>query len=293
MCTQECFDAIQNAIDGTELDVAISEDAAYADLAIQVWMQDRRVIERIHAEQFLLRPRSFEYYKTTNNPVPDFVEPDAETIHRLESDLDEWFAKKRRGRTSKVFVYVKPDFVWFLVRHGEPFTRESIIKEGESDSVYFQPEKFDVIVYNPQNGEIRMNARSKGEKELYRTKLGHHFFGDSDFFDSKSKFSLDPLRDDGEDAILCDDINGMDWVRLKEIQIFRGGSHKETEIRKAEDLYASLRERDRPFPNGGRLSKASFRSNSPIPKRHGQCGSARATVLSINGTTMRKSSSNG
>jgi len=32
------------------------------------------------------------------------------------------------GRASKVFSYVKDDFVWFLVRHGEPFTRESILR---------------------------------------------------------------------------------------------------------------------------------------------------------------------
>jgi len=45
--------------------------------------------------------------------------------------------------------------VWFLVRHGEPFTRESIVKDGESSSVYYRPEKYDVLVYNPETGEIR------------------------------------------------------------------------------------------------------------------------------------------
>lgn len=49
---------------------------------------------------------------------------------------------------------MKPDFVWFLVRHGEAFTRESIIKDGESSSVYYSPEKYDLLVYNPETGEI-------------------------------------------------------------------------------------------------------------------------------------------
>ncbi len=40
-----------------------------------------------------------------------------------------------------------------------------------------------------------MNARSKGEKELYRTKFGQHFFGDSEFWGGKSKFTLEPLRE--------------------------------------------------------------------------------------------------
>ncbi|WP_319561240.1 hypothetical protein [Marispirochaeta sp.] len=72
-----------------------------------------------------------------------------------------------------------------------------------------------MIVYNPENGDIRMNARSKGEKELYRTKFGFHLFGDVEFFDGKSKFTLEPLRESGAASILCDDIDGIDWVRLK------------------------------------------------------------------------------
>jgi len=154
-------------------------------------------------------------------------------------------------------VYVKPDFVWFLVRHGEPFTHESIIKDGEFSSVYYRSEKYDVLVYNPETGEIRINV-SKGEKKLYRTKFGQHFFGDSEFFNGKSKFTLEPLREVGEDSLLCDDIDGMEWVRLKEFQTFRGGSQKEVEIRKAEDIFASLRESDRSFPNSAPIIKAKF-----------------------------------
>ncbi len=256
--TPEGFDLIQDAIADTAIDVSISEDAAYGDLALQVWLQDSKLIERIHAEQFLFRPRSFEYFKCTRETIPDFEEPSEETIAALEADLDEWFAKKRRGRASKVLKYVKDDFVWFLVRHGEPFTRESIIKDDKSSSLFYRPEKYDVIVYNPENGEIRMNARSKGEKELYRTKFGLHLFGDAEFFDGKSKFTLEPLRESGSASILCDDIEGIDWVRLKEFQIYWPGTHNEIEIRKAEDIFASLEARNRSIPNGGRLSKASF-----------------------------------
>ncbi len=216
MSTQEGFDSIQDAIAGTDIDVVIGEDVAHADLAIQAWMQDSELVERLHAEQFLFRPRSFEYFKTDNGSVPEFEEPPTETIRALEADLDEWFAKKRRGKHSKVYVYSKDDYTWFLVRHGKPYARESVIENGESSSQYFRPEKFDVIVYNPALGEIRMNAETKGEKELYRTKFGQHFFGGSDFFNGKSKFTLEPLREIGEDSLLCDDIDGMEWVKLKE-----------------------------------------------------------------------------
>ena len=274
MSTLEGFDSIQDAIEGTDIDIAVDDNAAYADLAIQVWMQKPAILERLRSEQFLLRPRSFDYFKATNASDIVFEQPSDETIHNLEGDLDEWFAKKRRGRESKVFVYVKDDFVCFLVRHGAPFTRESIIKEGESSSLFYRPEKFDVIVYNPATGEIRMHAKSKGEKELYRTMFGLHFFGDKEFFDGKSKFTLEPLREDGEDSLLCEDVEGMDWVRLKEVQIYRGGTFKDVEIRKSEDLFASLRAQERILHAGGDLIKASFLIKFSDSK------SARTVVLS-------------
>jgi hypothetical protein len=258
MSTQEGFDSLQEAIADTDLDVVIGKNAAHADLAIQVWIQDQDLVERLHAEQFLFRPRSFEYFRTNNGSVPEFRVPPTETIRAMEAELDEWFAKKRRGKHSKVYVFPKEDYTWFLVRHGKPYARESVIEAGESSAQYFRPEKFDVIVYNPVHGEIRMNAETKGEKELYRTKFGKYFFGDSEFFNGKSKFTLEPLREVGEDSILCDDIDGMEWVRLKEYQIYHGGTQKDVEIRKAEDIFASLRQRERSMPRSGTISRASF-----------------------------------
>ncbi len=93
MSTPEGFDLIQDAIADTEIDVSIAEDAAYGDMALQVWVQDRDIIERLQAEQFLFRPRSFEYFKCTREPIPDFKEPTEEIIAAFDASLVEWFAK--------------------------------------------------------------------------------------------------------------------------------------------------------------------------------------------------------
>jgi hypothetical protein len=92
--------------------------------AVPLWMANREIIEKVHAEQSFMSVRSFEYVKTKANPLPDFVLPSAETLAALEADLDEWFSKKRRGKYSKVFVYPKEGCTWFLVRHGRPYARE-------------------------------------------------------------------------------------------------------------------------------------------------------------------------
>ncbi len=104
---------------------------------------------------------------------------------------------------------------------------------GQSSSVFYRPEKYDVLVYDPVLGEIRMNACGKGEKDLFRQKFGLHVFKDEDFFPGTGKFTLEPLRSDGEASLVCADVEGMEWIRLKEIQFFWGGPEKEIEIRKA------------------------------------------------------------
>jgi hypothetical protein len=255
MSTPDGFDDLQDAIEDTELDMEL--DVTPADLAIQVWMADRDLVERLHARQFLVRPRSFEYY-CAPTPIRPFSRPSKSALRDLESDLNEYFAKKRRGRTAKVFMYEKSDFVWFLVRHGEPFTREAVIEDGESKSKFFRPEKHDILVYNPALGEMRIHAGSKGVIELYRTRFGRHVFGDDEYLSGRSKFALEPLRADERDSLVCTDIDGMDWVKLKEYHIYWGGAHSEIEIRKSDDVYAALEQRERSFPTGGRLMKAKF-----------------------------------
>ena len=192
--TQEGFEAVQTEIYGTEIDTAIEETATPADLAIQVWMKDKSIIERVIAELLPLNKRSFEYFKTVVTPLPVFTNPSTERISALENDLDEWFAKNRKGKYSKVTMFPKDDYIWIVVRHGSSFNRESVIESGKSKSQYFRPEKFDVLIYNPLIGEIRMHAITKGEKELYRKKFGKHLFGDENFFSQRSQFNLESVR---------------------------------------------------------------------------------------------------
>ncbi len=256
--TQEGFEAVQAEIYGTELDTEIEETATPADLAIQVWMKDKSIIERVIAELLPLNKRSFEYFKTVVNPLPVFTIPSSERITALENDLDEWFAKKRKGKYSKVKIFSKDDYIWIVVRHGSSFNRESVIESGKSKSQYFRPEKFDVLIYNPLIGEIRMHAVTKGEKELYRKMFGKHLFGDENFFSQRSQFNLESLRTVGEESLSCEDVDGLENVKLKEVQLTYAGAYKDKEIRRSEDFFASLRVRGFQFPQHGRITQASF-----------------------------------
>jgi hypothetical protein len=125
--------------------------------------------------------------------------------------------------------------------------------------VYYWPEKFDVLVYDPATGEIRMNPRTKGELDLYRTMFGRHLFGADDFFSVDSKYTLEPLREQAAAALVCSDIEGMESAVLVEVHFFWGGPESEQEVRKADDVFEAYRRRDAVFPSGAQITKAKFR----------------------------------
>lgn len=258
MATTEGMDELLDEAEKKGLALDGNPDPTPADVAAQIWLQDKELLERKHAEQYLTRPRSFEYYQTDASPIPPFKVPTRKTLAALEVDLDNWFERKKRGRGSKVFVYPKEKEIWFLVRHGEPYKRESSIEAGESSSVFYRPEKHDVLVYASSLGELRMNASSKGEKELYRKQFGLHLFGSEDFFPESGKYTLEPLRKDSSASIVCTDVEGMDWVKLTEVHFFWGGTEGEREIRKADDIFAALEARGRNMPTKARITRASF-----------------------------------
>lgn len=261
MSTAEGMDSLLTAAEsaGLDLELAVTDDHSPADVAVQVWLADRDILERKHAEQFLYRPKSFEYFQTNHSVPPTFATPTAAVRQQLERDLDDWFEQKRRGRGTRVFIYSSPEEVRFLIRHGEPFKREESLNGSGVASVCYRPLKYDVLVYDRQLGELRINAQLVGEKKLYCEKLGQHLFGDSGCFPGTRKYTLEPLREMGADALSCGDVEGIESITLTEVDFYWGGGHGEIEIRKAGDLFAALAAREGHLPTGPRILKAVFK----------------------------------
>jgi len=256
MSTPEGMDAMMEeaARNGHELDSG--QDHSPADVAVQVWLLDSDILERKHAEQFLFKPKSFEYYQTDRVTIPSLPPLPTATRLALEHSLDDWFEQKKRGRCARVFDYPKDDETWFLIRHGEPFKREESLQGPEVESVCYRPLKYDVAIYNRHLGELRINARLVGEKKLYREQFGRHLFGDTDFFSIDKKYTLDPLRQYGLASMACGDIEGVESITLTEVHLLWGGAHREIEVRKATDLFAALEARDRDLPDHPPIIKA-------------------------------------
>lgn len=267
MATDEGMECLLDAAAEAGIEIVGTPGPTPGDTAVQVWLKDRELLERKHAEQFLQNARSFQSFGTEVSPVPKYRDVTAQ-LASMKQKLDDFFEKRKRGRNTKIFPYVREDSVWFLVRHGDPFKREGAIDDkGESYGAYYWPEKFDVLVLDPKDGELRINARNKGEKNKYREVFGDHLYRNDHFFSVENKYTLEPLREKGEDAIAP--VDGMDDVVLTEVDFYWGGSFKEKEIRKADDVFGAYKARNRTFPTKPRIIKACFRvtfSDSERPR---------------------------
>jgi hypothetical protein len=268
MSTVEGMDSLLEAACAGHLALDPGSDHTPADIAVPVWPLERDVLERKHAERFLFKPKSFEYYQSDRDEPPIFITPTPATSQHLERELDDWFESKKRGRSCRVFIYPRENEVAFLVRHGEPFKREESQDGADVTSVCYRPIKYDVLVYDRRLGELRIHAQLVGEKKLYCQQFGKHFFGDENCFPGKNKYTLEPLRDDGADSLACGDIEGIESITLVEIEFLWGGAYRSRDCKKADDIFADLEERQRHLPEGGRIIKAVFKvkfadSNTP------------------------------
>lgn len=268
MATDEAMDALLKEMECRRLPLEGS-DHSPADVAVQVWLQDPALLERHHAVAYLEKVRSFEYYQVACEKPPEFRLPSDSQLKALASELDDEFERKKRGRGSRVIAGDQDEDAWFLIGHPEPFRREESLDGVEPSSVGFRPLRYDVLVYSPRRGELRINAHPNWAKDLYCRTFGKCLFGNEHIFPSADKYTLDPLRRDGRAALACTDIEGIDWVKLREVRFYFCGNPWEEVNRKSSDVFAVFESRGKPFPEGGRISRASFQikfSDCPRPR---------------------------
>ena len=259
MATQPGMDALLEAAEAAKVELDLDDEPTPADVAVQVRLRAPALLEQKHAEQVLLdRKRTFVYFQAKDGADTRYHAPGAKRVRAFEDTMGVRLDLMKRGRTCKLFIFPRADGVWFLVRRGDPYKREGAIEKAKTTSVYYRPEKYDVLKYDQGLGELSVNA--EGNKKLvalYRELFGELLFGDPKRFPNTAKYTLAPLQDDGADALICSDVQGIDTITLKEVQILWGGPEGEIEIRRAKDLFEALKGRKKELPKG-RLVKASF-----------------------------------
>ena len=265
LSTKAAMDALLDALAARRIDLDLGDDPSPADVALRVCLHAPSLLERMHAEHATRRRRKFEYWQSEEEESRALGISEDSEFPQLEADLNRWFEGRKKGRAldqvCRVFAFPKTDGIWFLVRHGDTVARLGVLKAGRSESAVLRAEVFDVVIYDPSANELRINAGPKETAE-YRKQFGHHLFGDEEYFPGKAKYTLEPLRQDWEESLNCEAIDGIDSIRLTELWYFFGaGSELEVESHRAEDLFAAIRRRGGTIPSSARLGRAKFAVN--------------------------------
>ncbi|MGD1091508.1 MAG: hypothetical protein ABSB35_05875 [Bryobacteraceae bacterium] len=253
----EHFDDLLKLAQQAGLDV--EGDATTPDLATRIYLRDPQVLERKERERLFEQRKTFESYRAANPDDALGIEALPADLGPLERDLDKYFHSKRRGVGSRVIRKDSVREIRFLVQHGQTCKREPSRKGKQSTCTFFRPEKTDIVILDLAHNEMRINASSIPDLREYRALFGRHLFGNDDRFVFAQKYTLEPLRRDGVVALNCRDVEGIESVRLFEIEYFWAGAFDHVEIHKAEDLFKALLLINRNIETGGQLRRAVFR----------------------------------
>lgn len=243
-------------------------DLTPAEFAIRVRLIVPEVLERCCAARSLHRRRAFEYFQSMVCPGAAAPMLSACQLRALEEDLNDRLEMLRRGRGCRIAYYDVEDGMWLVIRHGQLCRREATVTEHGSSLVYYRPEVHDLLRYDRLSGDLAISAETRAIGRLYREKVGEHLFGDPNHFPRSGKFTLEPLCRDGERSLVCSDVPGIEWIKLRELQIAWGGPDGEVESHRASDLFAAYRRRCEVLPAEG-IAQASFAvqfSDARVPR---------------------------
>jgi len=242
LSTPEGQEQLETALARSGVPLEFEPGSSRADLVLQAWLAAPEVVVRTHNRQRLRRLSTFEYFSAgvPGSARPPFTPPDAGTLAALSARLDQWFARHQRGHnTTRCELYSIDAEYWFLVRHGDTFSRTPKVEAQQTEILHFRPERDDVVVYSPRLDEIRINARTRGERELYVRQFGQCLRGSEDYFSCRSTYSLEPLRVEGPDALDTAGLEGIRKIVLRELEVAWDTPEQERTILEASDLFAA------------------------------------------------------
>jgi hypothetical protein len=260
--SHEAMDELLDRAAAAGIEIDKDHEVSVADVSVQIWLAQPMLLQRQHAETVAFQRSNFMYFagsrpKKTAAALPTITDAIAKS---MQDRMDNWFEVKRRGRNSRIFAFPRGEKIWLLVRHGMPMRREGKHQDdGESGIAFYRPQQHDVLIYDSVTDEIGVNAGTKGERELYLKTFGEALFGSEDYFDRSERYTLDPLRELGPDAMAHGDIEGIAGVRFVEFGRRWPGKISEMEIRKSEDLFKAYGDNWEKRLTGGAFTHATFK----------------------------------
>jgi len=96
------------------------------------------------------------------------------------------------------------------------------------------------------------------EVTYYRRQFGFYLFGREKYFPQTNKYTLEPLREHGPMALLCDDVPGINRIKLTRLAYELKGDERLKRQDSCEDVFAAMKQEKVSIPEGARLLSATF-----------------------------------
>ncbi len=214
-----------------------------ADVAVEAILRHREHVETIHRLQSLTTRRTYSYFQANSDVVPSLQEPLELCRVSFESAVGSYFESKQCGRGTFAAMILNEDSLDLTVSHGRPWQLQDVLIDGERDILSFQPLHEDLLQFNRLTGELKINAATALQKEMYRSSFGRFFFGDENLFPPGDIWTTEPLRQNSEAALSVVNIPELLSATLTSVTLFIAGAKPELVTTKRENLIEILDER--------------------------------------------------
>ncbi len=220
-----------------------------ADVAVEAILRNRVLAESIHRLQALNARRTYSYFQANSDEVPVLDVPLDRRRVSFELCVGTYFESKKCGRGTQATVHLTDDVLEINVSHGRPWQLQDILVDGARDILNFQPLHEDLLQYNRLTGELKINAATPIQKEMYRAAFGLYFFDDPGLFPPGDIWTAEPLRQNSEASLSVVNVPQLLSATLTGVTLFIAGAKPELVTTRRADLIEVLDERISYFEN--------------------------------------------
>jgi hypothetical protein len=214
-----------------------------ADVAVEAILRHRDHAESIHRLQTLNARRTYSYFQANSDEVPSLQDPIERSRLSFESSVGAYFEAKKCGRGTQAVMQLTDESLDLTVMHGRPWQLQDVLVDGSRDILNFQPLQEDLLQFNRLTGELKINAATPLQKEMYRSAFGRSFFDDDNMFPPGDMWTAEPLRLDGRQALSVVGVPNLASATLTSVTLFIPGTIPELVTTKRENLIDILEER--------------------------------------------------
>lgn len=171
-------------------------DVSDADFALHCWLTHQSLFAAAYAKGRVKNFQSFLYFNGKGRAEKPFPEIDDEKTNALQADINAWLKENGRMPNCKAYFFPHGERLSIVLKYGMPMIRDRASKKnGDSEGVFYNPQKHDLLIYHRIHNEISLNTPNISQQDdVYRRLIGKHLFNDEAYFDEEKEFSLAELQ---------------------------------------------------------------------------------------------------